>query len=390
MAYTANADDALAPTLPVLAGTAAEEFRKIKEKMNNLFLASDYLADLQQQSLKAGLLYTHSLAPTANTGIMYGHAINITRNDSAAIGGSGVSAVAAQLTAIQGENVNAPGTYIFGAATEAWTSAVNSQAILIGLETSVISQYNDNTAALVGLDVVFKNRPDGWVSGAITADLLVPGRHYTVVTTGTTDFTLCGATGSAPGTFFLCTAVGTGTGTAEASVRQGLGANHYNVNSRGIQITSQKRSGAGEYSGWHKGITFEVNSIDSALIGGVVVPGLVIDMTNMGNPAILGAYNNPWNAYRHSSALALSEYMSITWDKLQFTRTYLDSFNTIMWLFAIGGDSTTPTNPTNVVGFDYTNNYLTLPTVPVAGAPGAATGSFIMRVNGVNRNVHFS
>lgn len=402
MPYTPNPDDASAPVESVLAGTAAAEFRAFKSKVNNLFLLGNYDSDLAQQGLKAGTVLVLDLPATvfdpawatSGGGILYGHAVNITRNDIAVTGlgaGAHVSAVAAQLTAIQGNNQNSTNVYIFGCATEAWTSPVNSQAILIGLETSVISQYNDNTCALVGLDVVFKNRPDGYnTNGPIAATAMVAGITYVIKVPGTTVWTNFGAANNLAGTVFVATGPGTGTGTCEGAVRQGLGANHYNVNSRAVQITAMAPSGVGEYAGWHKGITFEVNSISQALIGGVIVPGLVIDMTNMGNPVNVAAYNNPWVAYRHSAALALSEYMSITWDKLQFTRTFLDSFNTIMWLFAIGGNSTTPTDVTKCVGFDYTNNYLVMPTLTIGGAPGAPTGTFPMKVGGVVRNVHFS
>lgn len=387
MPYTPNPDDATAPLESVLAGTAAAEFRAFKTKVNNLFLESAYDPVLLQQGLKAGMQLILDIPASVSTGIAYGFAANVTRNDTSA---SAVSAVAAQLSAIQGNNCNNVNNYVFGGATEAWTSPINSQAILVGFETSVIAQFNDNTCAIVGLDVVYKNRPDAWNGGVQAATSLVASFQYTVIATGTTDFTLIGASSSAPETFFTASGPGAGTGTAQLSVRQGLGANHYNLNSRGIQITAQGPSGSGEFCGWHRGITFEANSISQALVSGVIVPGTVIDLAHMGNPANIGGYNNPWVAYKHSSALALSEYMSITWDKLGFTRTFLDSANTIMWLFAIGGDSTGPTDVTKCLGFDYTNNYPVLPTLAIGGAPGGATGTFQMNVNGVVRNVHFS
>jgi hypothetical protein len=63
---------------------------------------------------------------------------------------------------------------------------------------------------------------DGWLkkidaaitSGTITSGDFVVGREYTIVTTGTTDFTAIGAADSDPGTTFTATGVGTGTGTA--------------------------------------------------------------------------------------------------------------------------------------------------------------------------------
>lgn len=377
MPYTPDPDDATAPLESVLAGTAAAEFRALKEKVNNVFLETGYDPVLKQQLIRSGLQLLLDIPASVATGIAYGIAINVTRNDTSA---PSVSAVAAQLTAIQGNNCNDVNDYVFGAATEAWTSPVNSQAILVGLESSVISQYNDNSCALVGFDVVFKNRPDLYVGGVINATALVAGLSYAIVVVGTTDFTLIGAASNTVGLTFVATGVGTGNGTAQLSVRQGLGANHYNLNSRAIQITAQARSGAGEYAGWHKGITFEANAIDYALVSAVPTPGIAIDLAHMGNPANVSGYNNPWVAWKHSSALALSEYMSITFDQLQFTRMFLDSFNTRMWLFAIGGNFTSPTDVSKCVGFDYTDNMLLLPTTTDQGSPAAADCSFIVEI----------
>lgn len=49
---------------------------------------------------------------------------------------------------------------------------------------------------------------------AVTAGSFVADTTYTIVSTGTTDFTLIGATNSTPGTSFTATGVGSGTGTA--------------------------------------------------------------------------------------------------------------------------------------------------------------------------------
>jgi len=49
----------------------------------------------------------------------------------------------------------------------------------------------------------------------ITAGSFVIGNTYVIRTTGTTDFTLIGATASTPGIIFTATGVGSGTGTAE-------------------------------------------------------------------------------------------------------------------------------------------------------------------------------
>ena len=48
----------------------------------------------------------------------------------------------------------------------------------------------------------------------VTATAFVPGNTYTIISTGTTNFTLIGATASTPGTVFTATGVGVGTGVA--------------------------------------------------------------------------------------------------------------------------------------------------------------------------------
>ena len=48
----------------------------------------------------------------------------------------------------------------------------------------------------------------------VSAPLIIAGRTYQIVTTGTTDFTFIGAADNNPGTIFTATGAGTGTGTA--------------------------------------------------------------------------------------------------------------------------------------------------------------------------------
>ena len=55
-------------------------------------------------------------------------------------------------------------------------------------------------------------------TGSVTAGSFVLGVTYTITTTGTTDFTLIGASDNNPGTVFTATGVGTGTGTAKETV----------------------------------------------------------------------------------------------------------------------------------------------------------------------------
>jgi hypothetical protein len=51
----------------------------------------------------------------------------------------------------------------------------------------------------------------------VTAGSFVAGQTYRIVTVGTTNFTLIGATSNTPGVYFIATGAGTGTGTAELS-----------------------------------------------------------------------------------------------------------------------------------------------------------------------------
>lgn len=377
MPYTPNPDDVIAPTLSTLAGTAQAEFIALKEKINNLFLASDYQSALLLQGIKAGTFLLANLpAGNVNPGIMYGHAVNITRND---LSGGGATVVAAQLSAIWGNNLDgfAKNIAIFGVATEAWTGPIASHATLIGGEFSVISQYNANEMALVGGDFPFKNRNDLSSGGLTVAGSFIIGGTYIIIATGTTNFTLIGAANSTPGTIFVATGVGVGTGTATGSVSQGLGANQYNKFSRAIQITAQPRSGAGENCGWFKGIQFFPHSMDYVHIGGVQIPGVAIDIANF---SASPATQEPWTAYCISSALALSEYMSITWDYLKFTRSYLDSVGNKFVILGIGNSPTT----TQLFAFNYVTNNIELPGTVVGAIPGAITASMRIKIGATN------
>lgn len=69
--------------------------------------------------------------------------------------------------------------------------------------------------ALVHNCSVYNVSRDWWDGGEVTAGNFQVGKTYTITTTGTTDFTLIGASNSTPGTTFTATGAGTGTGTAE-------------------------------------------------------------------------------------------------------------------------------------------------------------------------------
>lgn len=338
MPYTPNADDATAPLASVLAGTAAEEFRTLKTKVNNLFLASDYNPDILLQTLKAGTVLNISVPPSTSSAVVYGASANITRND---ITPGGAVVVAAQLNGHLGNNLDgfATNVSVFGIACEAWTSEVASHATLVGLEASVISQYNANKMALVGMNSVYKDRPDTLYSGAVS---------------------------------------------------QGLGANKYNANSRAIFISAQPRSTAGENCGWGRGIMFDGGCFDDWFdeASGTYQRARPIDFTPQPGPNTF----EPWTAYNTvlkngpAHGIIFPEYLGISWDRLQYTRTYLDSDNL---RFVVYGDGATPTT-TPKLCFDYGNNYIDLPVTPVGGAPGAASASAKIKISGTEYYMHLT
>jgi hypothetical protein len=132
-------------------------------------------------------------------------------------------------------NVGTGSRYVFGGAREAWSGDHQSSPLttstLIGFEPSIIAQHDNNDRPLLGVDVVFKNRPDG-----------------------------------------------------VAAPKMGLGANSYNKFSRAIQISSQPRSTSlGEYSGWTAGITFTPDSLDRSSSGLAV--GIDMSAVNSGRLA---------------------------------------------------------------------------------------------------------
>ena len=346
--YTPDADDAANPLLSTLAGTAQAEFQALKTKLNLLFFASSYSAPLKNLQLNTGLGYIVDLPATTDTGIAYGHHVDITRND---ISAPNVQVNAFQMNGRLGNNLNPDGLLnasIFGFASEAWTGEVASQASLIGGEVSVISQANNNIMPLLGLDVTFKNRSD-------VRELA-------------------------------------GLGPA-----QGLGANKYNSNSRGIQFAGNNRSALyGEYCGWGRGILYQADCLDIWWDNNGVSPGvgkyrpaIGIDFTQMLDPTSV----NPWSAHRMSSALALKEYMSVTWDALQQLRSYCDSVDSTLWLVATGGQPALNGNPlvavTDVFGVKYSSAQLCINT-PAGGAPAAADASITILVNNIPHYVHLT
>lgn len=350
MSYVANPDDITAPTLSTLAGTAQDEFIQLKKKINNVFLASGYSADVSMQAITAGLIYIKDIPAGTSTSIAYGFAADVSRNDTTCP----IPVVGGQFNGRLGSNVNGTGAVdltIFGIATEAWTGDNNSQATLKGAENAIISQANNNIMQLRGLDVVFKNRSDNREMG--------------------------------------------GLGPV-----QGLGSNLYNANSAGITFSSNNRSVLyGEYCGWGTGMRFNADCLDiwwdkaPATGSPRYFPAIGIDFSRMLDPSS----QNPWSAHRMTSALALKEYMSITWDGLKQLRSYCDSARTTtlpgaggptaggtLWVIAQGGQPALNGDsliaPTKSFGYDYVNNLIVMGGT-VGGVPGAITASMKININ---------
>ena len=159
-----------------------------------------------------------------------GYAANIRR-----IGGDS-KVVAAQLN---GYNGGSGGGTVWGIACEAWTGNSSTpgtgKSTLIGIEPAVLSQTHDNPKIKIGVDSVFKNRPDG-----------APDVLY----------------GSA-------------------------GENRFNQASTALRISNgfnSSRPPSGAFNGWAYGIRFTSNSLDESVDGKAI--GFDISAVN---PTILRA-----------------------------------------------------------------------------------------------------
>lgn len=93
--------------------------------------------------------------------------------------------------------------------------------------TSLSVTYNDITyttdyynPAVKITGVTDQSYPD-WSESIVTAGSFVVGLKYQIVTIGTTDFTLIGASANTVGVVFTATGVGTGTGTAQSAYNTG-------------------------------------------------------------------------------------------------------------------------------------------------------------------------
>lgn len=111
-------------------------------------------------------------------------------------------------TNLQLTNNNMPNTSINSATTSILPSAINT---IGGKLIETLNTYvSKSSAVLAGLPsgAKFINKND------ITAGAFVIGLEYKILTVGSTDFTLIGASANTVGLYFTATGVGTGTGTA--------------------------------------------------------------------------------------------------------------------------------------------------------------------------------
>ena len=134
----------------------------------------------------------------------------------------------------------------------------------------------------------------------LTAGSFLIGEAYTIVTTGTTDFTLIGASNSNPGTEFVATGVGTGTGTAkyENDSSQAFVTDNY-INKGSASLQSFANTAAGQTA---QGGTISFNSYNAIGNGG----------TDPLVPSILTLTGTPQSANLANSSTGTRTTMQIT------------------------------------------------------------------------------
>lgn len=152
------------------------------------------------------------------------------------------------------------------------------------LQTPIFNCDNSFGITITGMKMT------GAPLGSVTAGSFVVGRKYSIISVGTTDFTLVGAPNNNPGTFFTATGVGSGTGVAST---------FYNTpTSRDIAVSG---SGAEQLDVHHNEfVGFGYSPLMCALWGTniffedniVTGPGAsILDPLAAGNPQIPGFRN---------------------------------------------------------------------------------------------------
>ena len=114
------------------------------------------------------------------------------------------------------------------------TATLNNQNVAEGYQSAYSNVVGANNVSL-GTNSLYTN------SKTTTAGAFIVGSSYTILTAGTTDFTLIGAANSLVGTVFTATGVGSGTGTAAGNASnntalgyQALYANEVYLNVTGV------------------------------------------------------------------------------------------------------------------------------------------------------------
>jgi hypothetical protein len=264
----------------------------------------------------------------ATTGaIKYGFAANVKRS------GTGTDlVVGSQFNAY---SINSSGSRtVFGNASEAWAGDASAApavaATLIGGESAVISQWDDNSStAIVGQDIVFKNRTD-----------------------------------------------------LEAAAKRGLGSNGYNKSSIGLQISSQVRGTDTAYCGFKTGIFFTAASIDRT---STAQDGCCIDMSavDASGTRLASAIRMPANGFMTWDSDARKWGVAsgvIRYDVSGTTRMSCDSSGNLGVTGAIrqapGASISLATN--GQIAFEFTNN--TTITVKGRGSDGTTRSATLILV----------
>ena len=100
--------------------------------------------------------------------------------------------------------------------TDVWfLNGAAVKSVYIDLSCAIPSQiaYMDSTKVILQ---IYRSLATDGSSLIVTAGSFIRGVTYVIISPGTTDFTLIGATNSIQGTIFIATGVGVGTGTASA------------------------------------------------------------------------------------------------------------------------------------------------------------------------------